>query len=190
LAQRTELGAWLRELLPSVCVPAWPECIMGADPAASRAPGAPRARTSMPRMLRDETDSQGQARESDSVDISVRAAAVRRALSQNDPPSILQAMRPLAARSEYSSRALARALGISTRQLQRIFARWIGSPPQEWLNEQRLLVARDLLCRTCSVKEVAFALGFRTVSQLSRDFKRRFGVTPKAMIDAQSRADA
>jgi AraC-like DNA-binding protein len=113
---------------------------------------------------------------------------VRRAWLQNDSSALLEILRMLAPLSQYKSRALSRALGVSTRHLQRIFARVVGSAPQSWLNEQRLLAARELLCNGCSVKEVAFTLGFRTISQLSRDFKERFGVAPKAMTET-SRQD-
>jgi AraC-like DNA-binding protein len=112
------------------------------------------------------------------ADTLMHVLEMRRAWLQNDPHAMLQALQRLAARCRYNSRELGRALGISARHLQRIFACNIGSTPQEWLSEQRLLAARDLLGGTCRVKEVAFSLGFRTVSQFSRDFKDRFGVTP------------
>lgn len=58
----------------------------------------------------------------------------------------------------------------------------MGSTPQDWLNEQRLLAAKASLPRASSVKEVAFALGFRSVSQLARDFKKHFEVTPSSLL--------
>lgn len=94
--------------------------------------------------------------------------------------TLLGALRLLAPQSAYPSRALCKVLGISQRHLQRILPGAIGSTPREWVSEERILEARELLGGGRIVKEVAAALEFRTVSQLSRDFERRFGVTPTA----------
>jgi transcriptional regulator GlxA family with amidase domain len=88
----------------------------------------------------------------------------------------------LAPRCQYNPRELARTLGVSARHLQRLFAAAFGRPPRDWLNEHRLLRARQLLGTAGSVKEVAYALGFRGVSQFSRDFRVQFGIVPSALL--------
>jgi AraC-like DNA-binding protein len=88
----------------------------------------------------------------------------------------------LASKCGYKSRELARALGITPRHLQRRFAAQIGRAPQEWLNEQRLLAAGQMLRQARAVKEVAYRLGFRSASQLSRDFRNHFGVQPSTLL--------
>jgi len=88
----------------------------------------------------------------------------------------------LASKCGYKSRELARALGITPRHLQRLFAAQIGRTPQEWLNEQRLLAAGQMLREARAVKEVAYRLGFRSASQLSRDFRNHFGVQPSTLL--------
>ena len=96
----------------------------------------------------------------------------------------------LAQECAYSGRRLARTLKITERQLQRIFASAIGRSPQSWLNEQRLLSAKNMLPTAESVKEVAYALGFRKTSQFSRDFRRQFGRAPSSFLKVRSGARA
>ena len=95
----------------------------------------------------------------------------------------------LAKQCAYSGRNLARTLKITERQLQRIFASAIGRSPQDWLNEQRLLSAKSMLPMAESVKEVAYALGFRKTSQFSRDFRRQFGRAPSSFLKLRSGAE-
>jgi AraC-like DNA-binding protein len=94
----------------------------------------------------------------------------------------LRRLPELASRCGYNSRELARALGITPRHLQRLFAAQLGRSPREWLNEQRLLAARQMLRQARAVKEVAYALGFSSLPQFSRDFRSRFGVRPSSLI--------
>jgi AraC-like DNA-binding protein len=86
----------------------------------------------------------------------------------------------LALANDFSARRVARELGISSRQLQRIFKARLQTSPAVWLREQRLLRAQQLLSTSGSVKTVAYSLGFTHVSQFCRDFKARFGRRPSA----------
>src|SRR5688572_19627233 len=88
------------------------------------------------------------------------------------------ALHALATSCDYDGKKLARMFNISQRQLQRMFSAELARSPQSWLNEQRLLAARDMLKTAHSIKEVAYTLGFRRTSQFSRDFRRMFGFTP------------
>jgi AraC-like DNA-binding protein len=88
----------------------------------------------------------------------------------------------LAPHCHYNARKLAQCLNISPRQLQRIFAATLARAPQGWLNRQRLLKAREMLHEARSVKEVAYALGFRKTSQFSRDFRVEFGLAPSKLL--------
>lgn len=91
----------------------------------------------------------------------------------------------LAVANDFSARRIARELGISSRQLQRIFRARLHTSPALWLREQRLLRARQLLPTSCSVKTVAYSLGFTHVSQFCRDFKARFGRRPSADLQRE-----
>ena len=84
----------------------------------------------------------------------------------------------LAPVSNYNAKTLASICNMSVRQLQRQFRSEQRCPPQEWLDERRILVAQVLLCSGESVKKVAFDLGFKQSSHFCRKFKRAKGVTP------------
>jgi len=113
------------------------------------------------------------------------ARTLRIAWLQKHLDAYLPLLRDLAPEFGYSSRALARALRITPRHLQRMFAATLGQTPQSWLNGQRLLAARQMLQTACTVKEVAYSLGFHSASQLSRDFKSHFGVAPSTFLASQ-----
>lgn len=89
-----------------------------------------------------------------------------------------EALLLLAVECNYDPRALAASIGTSRRQLQRAFRAALHCTPREWLREQRLLRAQQLLRAAPSVKQVAYALGFRHESQFCRDFRTRFGYSP------------
>lgn len=84
----------------------------------------------------------------------------------------------LAARARYNSRNLATLREITPRQLQRIFQNQIGRTPQDWLNEQRIFAAQQLLQAGTPVKRVAIELGFKQPSHFCRQFKSLSGITP------------
>jgi AraC-like DNA-binding protein len=88
----------------------------------------------------------------------------------------------LAPGCDYNCAKLARTLDISQRHLHRLFAAAVACSPRSWLKEQRLHRARHLLASAHSVKEVAYVLGFRHVSQFSRDFRIRFGMNPSELM--------
>jgi len=77
----------------------------------------------------------------------------------------------LAAMAKFRTRELAVLTGISGRQLQRIFHRQFSRTPQQWLNEQMVLAAQQLLLNGHPVKSVAFELGFKQASHFCRQFK-------------------
>ncbi|MGB9034900.1 MAG: AraC family transcriptional regulator [Paeniglutamicibacter sp.] len=76
------------------------------------------------------------------------------------------------------------AIGISERQLSRIFAE-AGEPPGGYIRQRRLETARDLLADPAqgsrSVGRIAGELGFASQSYFTRAFKARFGITPLAL---------
>jgi AraC-like DNA-binding protein len=69
----------------------------------------------------------------------------------------------------------------SRRALQYAFRERLQSSPKQWIREQRLALALEILQRQghqLSVKAVALRCGYLHVSQFSRDFKSRFGISP------------
>jgi AraC-like DNA-binding protein len=92
-------------------------------------------------------------------------------------------LRELAPTCEYRTARLARELDMTSRHLQRIFASALRRRPQEWLNQQRMLAAQQLLVTGHGIKATAYQLGFGHPSQFTRDFRRHFGMTPSAFRD-------
>ena len=109
------------------------------------------------------------------------AASASNQVPGSSDPGPTETLRRLAEACHYSSRELARFLGISQRQLQRVFRSRLGCTPQAFLREERLQAAERLLHSASSVKEVAYSLGFCQQSQFSRDFKKRFSRRPSAL---------
>lgn len=78
-----------------------------------------------------------------------------------------------------SPSAVALELGISTRQLERLFGKYLNTSPKKYYMEMRLERAQHLLLQTeLSVIEIALACGFQSSGHFSRVFRRAFGVTP------------
>src|SRR5688500_10226474 len=85
----------------------------------------------------------------------------------------------LAAPAEFQLTDLARLCGVSVRTLQRHFDQHLDRPAARWLRDARLDKARALLKTANSVKSVAYEMGYKQPSHFTREFKRRFGVTPQ-----------
>ena len=74
---------------------------------------------------------------------------------------------------------LARDVGMSTRQLERLFRRYVQRSPKRYYMELRLQKARNLLMQTdMSVIEVALACGFTSPSHFSKCYRAHYGTTP------------
>lgn len=74
---------------------------------------------------------------------------------------------------------LASEAGLSTRQLERLFRRYIGRSPKRYFLELRLKKARSYLLQTdMPVVDVAVACGFTTPSHFSKCYRGFFGTTP------------
>ncbi|NOD77812.1 MULTISPECIES: GlxA family transcriptional regulator [unclassified Ruegeria] len=74
---------------------------------------------------------------------------------------------------------LAQKVGISTRQLERLFGRYLGCTPKTYMTNLRLDRARVLLQQThMSVIDVAVACGFSSAGHFSKLYRRQFGISP------------
>ncbi|WP_172330949.1 GlxA family transcriptional regulator [Mangrovicoccus sp. HB161399] len=74
---------------------------------------------------------------------------------------------------------LARDAGLSTRQLERLFRRYLARSPKRYYMELRLQKARNLLLQTdMSVINVALASGFASPSHFSKCYRAQYGATP------------
>jgi AraC family transcriptional regulator, glycine betaine-responsive activator len=74
---------------------------------------------------------------------------------------------------------LAKQAGLSTRQLERLFRRYLDRSPKRYYLELRLKKARSLLLQTdMSVINVALACGFSSPSHFSKCYRAYYGRTP------------
>lgn len=74
---------------------------------------------------------------------------------------------------------LATDVGMSTRQLERLFRRYLSRSPKRYYMELRLQKARNLLMQTdMSVINVALACGFSSPSHFSKCYRAQYGTTP------------
>lgn len=78
-----------------------------------------------------------------------------------------------------SPAVLARDVGMSTRQLERLFRRYLNRSPKRYYMELRLQKARNLLMQTdMSVINVALACGFASPSHFSKCYRAHYDTTP------------
>ncbi len=78
-----------------------------------------------------------------------------------------------------SPATLAHDVGMSTRQLERLFRRYLSRSPKRYYMELRLQKARNLLMQTdMSVINVALACGFASPSHFSKCYRSHYDTTP------------
>jgi transcriptional regulator GlxA family with amidase domain len=74
---------------------------------------------------------------------------------------------------------VAAAVGVSRRQIERLFKRHVGQVPTRYYLDMRLRRARELLLQTpMSVLDIAVACGFRSPPHFSKCYRILFGHTP------------
>jgi AraC family transcriptional regulator, glycine betaine-responsive activator len=83
---------------------------------------------------------------------------------------------------------LASEVGMSTRQLERLFRRYLNRSPKRYYMEIRLQKARNLLMQTdMSVINVALACGFASPSHFSKCYRAHYDTTPYRERGAHAR---
>ncbi|MBB2928227.1 transcriptional regulator GlxA family with amidase domain [Paraburkholderia silvatlantica] len=75
---------------------------------------------------------------------------------------------------------IANLVGVSRRQLERLFRQYLGAMPSKYYLGLRLAKARSQLQRTSkSVVQISLACGFSSAAHFSNAYRERFGVTPR-----------
>ena len=98
-------------------------------------------------------------------------------------PKLIRVIRQMEANLEepLDRSQLATAAGLSTRQLERLFRKYLGRTPTRFYLDLRLDKARQLLQQTdMTVLDVALACGFVSASHFSKCYRERFVRTPRA----------
>ncbi|MCV6586778.1 MAG: GlxA family transcriptional regulator [Marinibacterium sp.] len=96
-------------------------------------------------------------------------------------PHLAIAIRAMQDRIEapISPSEISQMVGISTRQLERLFGKYLNTSPSKYFMELRLERARNLLLQTeSSVMDVSLACGFESSGHFSRVYKAAFGIAP------------
>lgn len=75
---------------------------------------------------------------------------------------------------------LSRELLVSKYHLLRLFKRYYGQTPQQYLSQKRIQKAKEHLKGGMSVTEVCFAVGFKSLGSFSALFKKKTGLSPSA----------
>ncbi|CAB3767661.1 GlxA family transcriptional regulator [Paraburkholderia humisilvae] len=88
---------------------------------------------------------------------------------------------------------IASFVGVSRRQLERLFRQYLGAMPSKYYLGLRLAKARTQLQRTSkSVVQISLACGFSSAAHFSNAYRERFDVTPREerrnWLDKQQRA--
>ncbi|PJE25786.1 transcriptional regulator, AraC family with amidase-like domain [Pseudooceanicola antarcticus] len=96
-------------------------------------------------------------------------------------PKLSQVIQMMEANIEepISPAILAKEVGMSTRQLERLFRRYLNRSPKRYYMELRLQKARNLLMQTdMSVINVALSCGFASPSHFSKCYRAQYQTTP------------
>ena len=76
---------------------------------------------------------------------------------------------------------IAALVGVSRRQIERLFKRYVGEVPTKYYLDMRLRRARTLLLQTAmSIMDIAVACGFQSPPHFSKCYRNLFGHTPSA----------
>ncbi|MEO8858763.1 MAG: GlxA family transcriptional regulator [Burkholderiaceae bacterium] len=86
---------------------------------------------------------------------------------------------------------IAALVGVSRRQIERLFKRYVGQVPTKYYLDMRLRRARELLLQTAmSIMEIAVACGFQSPPHFSKCYRNLFGHTPSAERQSTTRPSA
>jgi AraC family transcriptional regulator, L-arginine-responsive activator len=97
-------------------------------------------------------------------------------------PCLNEALRLMEANIEdpLTSDEIAGLVGVSRRQIERLFRQYLGAVPTKYYLGLRLSKARSQLQRTSkSVVQISLACGFASAAHFSNAYRERFGVTPR-----------
>ncbi|WP_427888683.1 helix-turn-helix domain-containing protein [Kribbella sp. GL6] len=91
---------------------------------------------------------------------------------------------------EAGEAALGARLGLSVRQLRRLFHEHLGATPDQFARSRRAHFARRLLDDSeLGIAEVAFASGFGSLRQFNRAMREVFRASPRELRDRRRRGD-
>ena len=69
---------------------------------------------------------------------------------------------------------------VSKYHLLRLFKRYYGQTPNQYLMDKRIEKAKEYIKKGLSISEACYEVGFESLSSFSSLFKRKTGFTPRA----------
>ena len=91
----------------------------------------------------------------------------------------------LAFKEGYRVCALCRRLGLSEAYLRELFMRDLGLSPKEWMQWERMVVARRMLVWGVDPVDISDTLGFNHFSSFRREFRLVHGVPVGRFLEAR-----
>ncbi|MDX2220635.1 MAG: GlxA family transcriptional regulator [Burkholderiales bacterium] len=86
---------------------------------------------------------------------------------------------------------IARLVGVSRRQLERLFKQYLNNLPSRYYLDLRLNRARQLLMQTSqSILQIGLACGFSSGPHFSSAYRAKFGITPREQRSARFQGGA
>lgn len=74
----------------------------------------------------------------------------------------------------------------SPRHLRRMFDQTLGISPKQWLKQERMVIARNILKGQRSIKDIAKDLGFISQKDFYREFHEFYQVGPSTFRNQQA----
>jgi two-component system response regulator YesN len=84
----------------------------------------------------------------------------------------------LALKQGYRVDGVCRELGLSESYFREIFLRDVGLTPRDWMQWERMVVARRMLVWGIDPLVIADTLGFSHLNSFRREFREVYGVSP------------
>ena len=94
-----------------------------------------------------------------------------------------ECLETLAMEQGYRVGAVCRELGVSEAYLREVFLRDVGLSPKDWMQRQRMVVARRMLICGLDPLAVAEKLGFSHANSFRREFQTVYGVGPARFVE-------
>jgi len=101
-------------------------------------------------------------------------------MEQEIPSWLMQVLTEVNRRPALKVTEMSGIAGFSHAQFRRLFIKWMGQPPQQYLHSNRLERARQLLESTdWAIADISHQVGFASSSHFARTFRQTFGNTPE-----------
>lgn len=82
---------------------------------------------------------------------------------------------------DWTIKEMSQIVELSVPHFQKLFKTETGVAPITFLRDLRLAKARELLeAKFCRMKQIGFEVGMPNDSHFTRDFKKKYGLTPTA----------